>query len=90
MDAESPWRVRRLGGRPNRVVETSERPEGAIWAPSGPVLDGAGNLYVATGNGSSTSSFDFGNAVVRITDQAFDPARRDVAGGLSGATASCR
>jgi outer membrane protein assembly factor BamB len=41
--------------------------EGAIWAPSGPALDGAGNLYVATGNGSSTSSFDFGNAVIRLT-----------------------
>ena len=41
--------------------------EGAIWAPSGPALDPAGNLYVATGNGSSTSSFDFGNAVIRLT-----------------------
>jgi outer membrane protein assembly factor BamB len=41
--------------------------EGGIWAPSGPALDGAGNLYVATGNGSSTSHFDFGNAVIRLT-----------------------
>jgi outer membrane protein assembly factor BamB len=41
--------------------------EGAIWAPSGPAVDGAGNLYVATGNGSSTSSFDFGNAVISLT-----------------------
>jgi outer membrane protein assembly factor BamB len=41
--------------------------EGGVWAPSGPALDGAGNLYVATGNGSSTSSFDYGNAVVRLT-----------------------
>jgi outer membrane protein assembly factor BamB len=41
--------------------------EGAIWAPSGPAVDGAGNLYVATGNGSSTSRFDFGNAVIRLT-----------------------
>ena len=43
------------------------RREGAIWAPSGPAVDGAGNLYVATGNGSSTTSFDFGNAVIRLT-----------------------
>ena len=41
--------------------------EGAIWAPSGPAIDADGNLYVATGNGSSTSSFDFGNAVIRLT-----------------------
>jgi outer membrane protein assembly factor BamB len=41
--------------------------EGAIWAPSGPAIDNAGNLYVATGNGSSSSSFDFGNAVIRLT-----------------------
>ncbi len=41
--------------------------EGAIWAPSGPAVDGAGNLYVATGNGSSTTSFDFGDAVIRLT-----------------------
>ena len=41
--------------------------EGGIWASSGPAVDGAGNLYVATGNGSSTSRFDFGNAVIRLT-----------------------
>jgi len=41
--------------------------EGAIWAPSGPAIDAAGNVYVATGNGASSSSFDFGNAVIRLT-----------------------
>ena len=37
-----------------------------IWAPPGPSVDGAGNLYVATGNGVS-SSFDFGNAVIKLS-----------------------
>ncbi len=49
--------------------EVPTQREGAIWAPSGPAVDGAGNLYVATGNGASTSSFDFGNSVVRLTPQ---------------------
>jgi outer membrane protein assembly factor BamB len=40
--------------------------EGGIWAPSGPAADPAGDLYIATGNGSS-SSFDYGNAVIRLT-----------------------
>jgi outer membrane protein assembly factor BamB len=37
-----------------------------IWAPSGPAVDAAGNVYVATGNGVS-SSFDYGNALIRLT-----------------------
>jgi len=40
--------------------------EGAVWAPSGPAVDQHGNLYVATGNGNA-SSFDYGNAVIRLT-----------------------
>jgi outer membrane protein assembly factor BamB len=50
------------------TYEVPSANEGAIWAPSGPAVDQAGNLYVATGNGSS-SSFDFGNAVIRLTPQ---------------------
>jgi outer membrane protein assembly factor BamB len=41
--------------------------EGGIWAPPGPSIDSAGNLYVATGNGSSSTSFDWGNAVIRLS-----------------------
>ena len=63
------WVVGAPASGPNGSLVTYQVPsqnEGAIWAPSGPAVDGAGNLYVATGNGSS-SSFDYGNAVIRLT-----------------------
>jgi outer membrane protein assembly factor BamB len=40
--------------------------EGGIWAPSGLAIDRAGNLYIATGNGSS-SRFDYGNSVIKVS-----------------------
>jgi outer membrane protein assembly factor BamB len=45
--------------------------EGAIWAPSGPAIDAAGNVYVSTGNGSSVdpATFDFGDAVLRLSPE---------------------
>jgi membrane-associated phospholipid phosphatase/outer membrane protein assembly factor BamB len=39
--------------------------EGAIWAAA--ALSSAGDLYVATGNGDSTTDFDQANAVVRLS-----------------------
>lgn len=43
--------------------------EGGIWAPPGPSVDATGNLYVATGNGSSVSAdhFDYGDAVLKLS-----------------------
>jgi outer membrane protein assembly factor BamB len=38
-----------------------------IWAPSGPAIDSAGSVYVATGNSFSSDSFDYGNAVLRLS-----------------------
>jgi outer membrane protein assembly factor BamB len=38
-----------------------------IWAPSGPAVDASGDLLVATGNSFSSSAFDFGNAVIRLS-----------------------
>ncbi len=53
------------GAQANFMVPTHR--EGAIWAPSGPSVDGRGRLFVSTGNGDSTSRFDFGNAVIRLS-----------------------
>ena len=41
--------------------------EGAVWATGCPVIDAAGNLYVATGNGSSTSKYDGSDSVVELS-----------------------
>jgi len=41
--------------------------EAGMWAASGPVQDGAGNIYAVTGNGSSTSSYDEGNSVLKLS-----------------------
>ncbi|MFI5259945.1 MAG: PQQ-binding-like beta-propeller repeat protein [Candidatus Limnocylindrales bacterium] len=41
--------------------------EGAVWATAGPVIDATGNLYVATGNGSSTASYDGSDSVLELS-----------------------
>ncbi|MDQ6614098.1 MAG: PQQ-binding-like beta-propeller repeat protein [Actinomycetota bacterium] len=41
--------------------------EGGIWTPSGPTVDPSGDIFVATGNGSSTTTFDHGESVIRLS-----------------------
>jgi hypothetical protein len=42
--------------------------EGGIWAPPGPVLDAAGDLYIAVGNGAATSgAWDHTDSVLRLS-----------------------
>jgi outer membrane protein assembly factor BamB len=41
--------------------------EGGIWAPSGAVVNSAGDLFVATGNGASDSTFDHGDSVIELS-----------------------
>jgi outer membrane protein assembly factor BamB len=41
--------------------------EGGFWAPPGPVVAPDGSVYLASGNSSSSSSYDYGNSVVRLT-----------------------
>ena len=42
--------------------------EGGIWAPPGPAIDGAGNLFVSVGNGAEiTGSWDHSDSVLRLS-----------------------
>jgi outer membrane protein assembly factor BamB len=41
--------------------------EGAVWATGGPAIDAAGNLYVSTGNGSSTTTYDGSDSVIELS-----------------------
>ncbi len=40
---------------------------GGVWAPSGAAIDAEGDLLVATGNSFSSSVFDFGDAVIKLS-----------------------
>ena len=40
--------------------------EGAIWAPGGPVVAPNGHLFVAVGNGGSTTKFDYSDSITEI------------------------
>jgi outer membrane protein assembly factor BamB len=43
-------------------------PGGGIWAASGPAVDAAtGNVFVATGNTFSTTTYDYGESVVKLS-----------------------
>jgi polyvinyl alcohol dehydrogenase (cytochrome) len=41
--------------------------EGGIWGTGGMVINGAGDVFVATGNGDSTTTFDHGDAVIELS-----------------------
>jgi len=53
------------GGQVSYQVPTGR--EGGIWAPSGIAIDESGHLFVATGNGASTSTFDHGDSVIELS-----------------------
>jgi len=47
------------------IVPTAR--EGGIWTPAGPVADENGDIWVSTGNTASQGSFDYGNAILRLS-----------------------
>lgn len=53
------------GALTSYVVPTTRR--GGIWNPAGPLVDGNGDLWVVTGNTISTSAFDYGNSLIRLS-----------------------
>jgi len=54
------------GGELISYVVPTER-MGGIWNPTGLPVDEDGNVWVATGNTASQSTFDYGNAVLRMS-----------------------
>ncbi|HZW55759.1 MAG TPA: PQQ-binding-like beta-propeller repeat protein [Nitrososphaerales archaeon] len=40
---------------------------GGVWAPSGLSIDSSGDLFIATGNSESSSTFDYGNSVIKLS-----------------------
>lgn len=41
--------------------------EAGIWSPAGETVSASGSVYVVTGNGDSRSTFDYSNAVVKLS-----------------------
>lgn len=52
---------------PLAVYQVPTTREGAVWSPAGPVVDASGNVWVATGNGVSTTAYDHGNSVLELS-----------------------
>jgi outer membrane protein assembly factor BamB len=60
------YRTNGTGDVASYAIPTSR--EGGIWAPSGPAVDSAGDVYVAVGNGASFGGkYDGSDSVVRLT-----------------------
>jgi outer membrane protein assembly factor BamB len=63
------WEVGLPANAPGKMVyyQVPVTREGAIWAPAGAAVDPSGNVYVTTGNGASTTTFDHSNSVIRLS-----------------------
>jgi outer membrane protein assembly factor BamB len=55
------------GTSPMVSYQVPTQREGAIWGTAGTGVAANGDLYVATGNGASTTTFDHGDAVIELS-----------------------
>jgi outer membrane protein assembly factor BamB len=56
-----------LGGGTVLSYRVPSSREAGIWSAAGPTVAASGSVYVVTGNGASLSSFDYSNAVVKLS-----------------------
>jgi outer membrane protein assembly factor BamB len=64
------------GGGPVLSYQVPTGRAGAIWGGGdGPAVDNSGDLLVATGNSDATSSFDYGDAVLKLSPATSPPIR---------------
>jgi len=63
------WEVGLPANAPGKMVyyQVPVTREGAIWAPSGAAVDPQGNVYVTSGNGASTTTFDHSDSVIKLS-----------------------
>jgi PQQ-like domain len=56
------------GGTPGYYQAVPVGNDGAVWmGGAAPEVDGAGNIWVATGNGSSSTPYDFSDSVLQLS-----------------------
>lgn len=51
----------------NLSYEVPTSREAGIWSPAGVSVEANGSILVATGNGASTTTFDFGDSVIELS-----------------------
>ncbi len=58
----------RTNGTGSRIIyRVPVAREGAIWSAGGPVIDSKGNVWVSVGNGSSTTTYDGSDSVLKLS-----------------------
>jgi polyvinyl alcohol dehydrogenase (cytochrome) len=58
-----------VSGGPEISYQVPCHRECGLWAPGGPAVDAGGDLWVASGNGDGTTTFDYGDAVLRLSPE---------------------